>query len=100
MQFIQLSTLLSQILWLHQLFRTTAYLFCHNRLDEQVSNQLAKSHLEDSGSLVEIYDIKLSVKNIGKLDLRAKFTDGKPAVVSVKVDEQKVVTFDILCLHR
>ena len=69
-------------------------------MKENSLSLLEKSCLEDSGSFVETYDVKLSVLNKGKLDLRIKFTDGKPEVVSVKVDEQKVATFDILCLHR
>lgn len=54
----------------------------------------------DSGSVVETYDIKLQVPDKEKLDVRIKFTDRKPEIVSVRIDEQKVIAFHILCLHR
>ena len=34
------------------------------------------------------------------MDVRLKNNSGKPEVVVVKKKEQKVVVFDILCLHR
>ena len=38
--------------------------------------------LKDSGSTTITYDMKLSVKGKGKVDIHLRFTDGKPEVVA------------------
>lgn len=61
---------------------------------------LEKSLLKKAGSTTITYDMKLNVKEKGKLDIRLRFADGKPEVVRVKKDERKVLMFDVLCLNR
>ena len=56
--------------------------------------------MADLDSEVETYDIKISVKNKGKHDIRLKFADHKPVIMAVKRDEEKLLITDILCLHR
>ena len=56
--------------------------------------------LTDLGSVVETYDLKLSVLNKGKVDIRLKFKDGMPKIMTVRRDEEKLLITDILCLHR
>ena len=60
-----------------------------------------KENCYERGGLVdriEIYDFELS-SVIGKLDIRVKFNQGKPKVVSVKKFVHKVAIFDVLCLN-
>ena len=56
--------------------------------------------LKDTGSMTVTYDMKLGVKEQGKLDIRLQFPDRKPKVVQVKKDEKKVLIFDVICLNR
>lgn len=60
----------------------------------------AVESLTDLGSVVESYDLKLSVQNKGKVDIRLKFIDGIPKIMAVRRDEEKLLITDILCLHR
>ena len=57
--------------------------------------------LQDSESttVLETFDIKCTSRGV-KMDIRLKNNSGSPEVVVVKKKEQKVVIFDILCLHR
>ena len=58
------------------------------------------SVLKDSGSTSVTYDMKLWVKDMGKLDIRLQFVDKKPKIVQVKKDENKILIFDVMCLNR
>lgn len=60
----------------------------------------AVQELTDLGSVVETYDMKIAVENKGKLDIRLKFVDRKFEIAGVKKDEEKLLLFDILSLHR
>lgn len=71
----------------------------YTRLEEANAHQAVKS-LTDLASVVESYDLKLSVKNKGKVDIRLKFKDGIPKIMTVRRDEEKLLITDILCLHR
>ena len=55
--------------------------------------------LAESVALLETFDIMCTSRGV-KMDLRLKNNSGRPEVVVVKKEEQKVVVFDILCLHR
>ena len=68
-------------------------------MEEAHAYQAVKS-LTDLGSTVESYDLKLSVQNKGKVDIRLKFKDGMPKIMTVRRDEEKLLITDILCLHR
>ncbi len=63
------------------------------------------AHLEQSGimhytgSVVETYDFKLSIKNLRGLDIRVQFVLQKPIVISAK-EEDKSTVLDILCFNR
>lgn len=70
------------------------------RVAENAPAALERSLLRDTGSKIVTYDMKLGVKDKGKLDIRLRFTDGKPEVVQVKKDENKVLIFDVMCLNR
>ena len=70
-----------------------------SRVKEANRDQVIQ-HLTDLDSEVETYDIKIAVNNKGKHDIRVKFIDQKPVIVAVKQDEEKLLTTDILCLHR
>ncbi len=52
-----------------------------------------------TGSVVETYDFKLSIKNRRGLDIRVQFVLQKPIVVSAK-EEDKSTVLDILCFNR
>ena len=49
--------------------------------------------------MLETYDFKLTSK-AEKLDIRLKFSEGKPKIVTVKKFEYKVAIFDVLCFNR
>ena len=68
-------------------------------MDETDILQAVKS-LTDLDSVVETYDLKISVDNKGKVDIRLKFFDGKPQIIAVRKDEEKLLIADVLCLHR
>ena len=55
--------------------------------------------LAESVSLLETFDIMCTSRGV-KMDLRLKNNSGRLEVVVVKKEEQKVVIFDLLCLHR
>ena len=55
--------------------------------------------IAESVAPLETFDIKCTSKGV-KIDLRLKNNSGRPEIVVVKKKEQKVVIFDILCLHR
>ena len=55
--------------------------------------------LPESTAVLETFDIMCTSKGV-RMDLRLKNNSGRPEVVAVKNNEQKVVVFDILCLHR
>jgi len=48
---------------------------------------------------METFDFKCTSKG-QHMDVRLKNNSGRPEVVVVKKNEQKVVVCDILCLHR
>lgn len=57
--------------------------------------------ISDALPTFETFDIKgTSGEDRRKLDLRLKFEGGKPKAVQVKLNETKVIVFDLLCLHR
>ena len=56
--------------------------------------------MTDLGSMVETYDVKLVADSVGNLDIRLQFVGGKPEVVIVKKNEDKLLVTDVLCLHR
>ena len=58
-----------------------------------------RQDLDESVSLLETFDIKCTSRGV-KMDLRLKNNSGRLEVVVVKKKEQKLVVFDILCLHR
>ena len=60
----------------------------------------AVKKMTDLDSCVESYDLKISVQNKGKVDIRLKFIHGKPLIIAVRKDEEKILISDILCLHR
>ena len=70
------------------------------RVAEGAPTNLMKSLLKDAGSTTITYDMKLGVKERGKLDVRLQFIDKKPKVVQVKKDENKILIFDVMCLNR
>ena len=70
------------------------------RVAEDAPTTLMKSLLKDADSTTITYDMKLSVKDRGKLDVRLQFIDRKPKVVQVKKDENKILIFDVMCLNR
>ena len=70
------------------------------RVAEGATSALERSLLKDAGSTTITYDMKLGVKDRGKLDVRLQFIDKKPKVVQVKKDENKILIFDVLCLNR
>ena len=53
----------------------------------------------ESTAVLETFDIKFTSRKV-KMDLRLKNNSGRLEVVVVKKNEQKVVVFDLLCLHR
>ena len=61
---------------------------------------LVLQELTDLGSEVETYDMKIAVKNKGKLDIRLQFIDEHLKILAVKKDEEKLLLCDILSLHR
>ena len=67
---------------------------------EKSSIVLAVQELTDLGSEVETYDMKIAVKNKGKLDIRLQFIDEHLKILAVKRDEEKLLLCDILSLHR
>ena len=70
------------------------------RVAEGTSTTLEKNLLKDADSTTITYDMKLGVKDRGKLDVRLQFIDKKPKVVQVKKDENKILIFDVMCLNR
>jgi hypothetical protein len=70
------------------------------RVAEGAPANLEKNLLEDADSTTITYDMKLGVKERGKLDVRLQFVDKKPKVVQVKKDENKILIFDVMCLNR
>jgi hypothetical protein len=70
------------------------------RVAEGAPTNLKKNLLEDADSTTITYDMKLGVKERGKLDVRLQFVDKKPKVVQVKKDENKILIFDVMCLNR
>ena len=70
------------------------------RVTEGAPTNLKKNLLKDAGSTTITYDMKLGVKDRGKLDVRLQFIDKKPKVVQVKKDENKILIFDVMCLNR
>ena len=72
-------------------------------MKKQNAEQL-HAELSDPQPLLETFDIKLSTTFAGqgrhKLDLRLKLKGGKLEVILLKQNETKVITFDILNLHR
>ena len=77
-----------------------AYPIITTRVAEGAPTVLTKSLLKDTGSTVVTYDMKLGVKERGKLDVCIQFTEKKPKVVQVKKDENKILIFDMMCLNR
>ena len=67
---------------------------------EKASALQAVQELTDLGSVVETYDVKNAVRSKGKLDIHLQFFDEKLEIVAVKKDEEKLMLFDILSLHR
>jgi hypothetical protein len=67
---------------------------------QEANKHLVIQKFTDLDSEVETYDIKIAVNNKGKHDIRLKFVDQKPVIVTVKQDEEKLLITDILCLHR
>ena len=55
--------------------------------------------IAESTAVLETFDIKFTSRKV-KMDLRLKNNSGRLEVVVVKKNEQKVVVFDLLCLHR
>ena len=58
---------------------------------------------EERISLLETFDIKFTIpgdENRKAVDIRVKFVDGRPYILTVKKNEAKIVIFDVLCLHR
>ena len=55
--------------------------------------------IAESTAVLETFDIKFTSRKV-KMDLRLKNNSGRLEVVVVKRNEQKVVVFDLLCLHR
>ena len=70
------------------------------RVAEGAPTNLKKNLLKDAGSTTITYDMKLGVKDRGKLDVRLQFVDKKPKVVQVKKDENKILILDVMCLNR
>ena len=70
------------------------------RVAEGAPTNLKKNLLKDAGSTTITYDMKLGVKDTGKLDVRLQFIDKKPKVVQVKKNENKILIFDMMCLNR
>ena len=89
--------------WADYYSRTDCWLFFFLPMFRVNSEDV--THLEQSGvihytgSLIETYDFKLSIKNRGKLDVRVQFVLKKPNILLVK-EEDKTSIFDILCFNR
>ena len=66
----------------------------------EASTLKAVENMTDLGSMVETYDVKLVADCVGNLDIRLQFVGGKPEVVIVKKNEDKLLVTDVLCLHR
>ena len=91
---------LSKSKYIHiSIYKLLLILPTYQRVDE--TNTLQATHnLTDLGSVMESYDMKIAVENKGKVDIRLQFVGGKPEIVAVKRDEEKLLVADILCLHR
>ena len=55
--------------------------------------------IAEATAVLETFDIKFTSRKV-KMDLRLKNNSGRLEIVVVKKNEQKVVIFDLLCLHR
>ena len=58
---------------------------------------------EDRISLLETFDIKFTIpssRERSAIDVRIKFEDGRPKLLFAKKNEDKIVVFNVLCLHR
>ncbi len=70
-----------------------------------LGEELVDGGIGESKPTLETIDLKLSsiaggVKSQVKLDLRLKLKDGKLELVAIRMSERKILTFDIICLHR
>lgn len=72
------------------------------RISEEDAAKLREYCYRKGGSIdsLETYDFKLTSPKFGKLDIRLKFSEGKPEVITVKKYEYKVAIFDIACFNR
>ena len=74
-------------------------------MKKQNAEQL-RAQMSDPKPILETFDMKLSTSLAGqgsgrhKLDLRLMHRGGKLEVILLKQNETKVVTFDVLNLHR
>ena len=59
-----------------------------------------RSLLEDTGSMIISYDMKLGMQDKGSLDIHVQIVDKKPKVMQVTRDETKVLIVDVMCLNR
>lgn len=64
-----------------------------------------KSGLVETGSAIELCEIKLGVRNKDRqakdrLTLHLKFKEGQPEVVQVKKDDSRILCIDLMCLNR
>ena len=71
------------------------------RISKEDVAKLRESCHKSGGAIdtLETYNFKLTSKT-RKLDIRLKFSEGEPKVVTVRKFEHKVAVFDILCLSK
>lgn len=78
----------------------TLFLFVVSVKSENASSlHTTLQDIAESKAVLETFDIKFTSRKV-KVDLRLKNNSGRPEIVVVKKNEQKVVVCDILCLHR
>ena len=68
------------------------------------SRRVQKELEGDRVSSLETFDVKFMTTGPDgereNIDARIKFEDGRPKCILAKKNENKIVIFDVLCLHR
>ena len=66
------------------------------------ASALTTSSLIDAGSTVETYELKLGIRDTGRLEVHRRFLEGRaePEVIQLKKDDSRILTIDVLCLNQ
>jgi len=80
-------------------YHKTEYTFNRVRSTERLQKEL-EAATQDEETFILHFSLSHSNERANTINVRFKFEKGGPVILEVRKDEERIVVFDVLCLHR